>query len=609
MGTLTTRKNINGLVMVAAALAIISVVIAMIADREVELRREQIRAQGTSLANALSRVPLARLVPADRHVGPLSLIRATQTSSSLAYAAIVSNAGEMLDVVSSSGLLPPPFALSQDPAVWTSDRLVKIDGTHISVREFVAPVLEGGLLVAHVRIGFAEPSYGQVLHASSFHASVALLVFMMFPFAYIWLRREIRPLREVAQSLGRGADAIELRIDPGADPSHVIENIILRFRAFSEEIETKANLMSRERMALLASTKVVTHEKNRLQALFKAIPDSILMLDETGKVTIVNGRAESVLRKSREELVGSSPTKWCPWPELIGLIGRYSKSGGRLLRAEGVEFSSDELGQRRFVASVHPLSSGSGVVVIIRDITHEFAARKTQAEFLAHMAHELKAPLNVMSMYSESLLGPEASDEAFRIDACNIIMDEIDRLNGLINNIFSIGRIESGSVTLDRQRVRIRELLEDVFGSVARGGDDQSLEFELNIPDSMKPIFADKHLLSVAIKNLLTNAIKYNRPGGKVSLSAEEQEAGLLISVSDSGIGIPEEDLDRVFEKFYRSEDDSVRKVAGHGLGLALVKEIAALHGIEIRVKSTLGEGSEFSFFFSSHSATFQEKD
>ena len=124
----------------------------------------------------------------------------------------------------------------------------------------------------------------------------------------------------------------------------------------------------------------------------------------------------------------------------------------------------------------------------------------------------------------------------------------------------------------------------------------------------MQPIFADKELLSVALKNLLTNAIKYNRAGGKVSLVAEEQEAGLLIRVADTGVGIREDDLDQVFEKFYRSEDDSVRKVSGHGLGLALVKEIVALHGGEIRVQSEFGEGSEFTIFFGRNAPIFREE-
>jgi len=239
--------------------------------------------------------------------------------------------------------------------------------------------------------------------------------------------------------------------------------------------------------------------------------------------------------------------------------------------------------------------------------SEEFRARKTQSEFLAHMVHELKEPLNVMSMYTESLLDSDAADESFRVDACNVIRDQIDRLNGLINHIFSIDRIESGALFLNRQPIRIRELLEDIFASVSRDDRHQSIRFELTLPGALPPIFADEQLLSVALENLLTNAIKYNRPGGKVALEVDACEIGLLITVADSGIGIDESEFERIFEKFYRSEDENVRKVGGHGLGLALVEQIVTLHGGELRLSSRLGAGSEFSIFFDRKSSIFRD--
>ena len=594
--------------MIGASLTIIAIIVGLIAHHDVELRREQHRTHGIALSNAPSRISIDRLVPTDRHLGPLSLIQATELNSHFAYAVVASNSGKILEAISAEGIIPSQSSVPLDPSDWRSEKIIEVEGGRGKVHEFISPILEDGELVARVQIGLWEPGYGLVLESPSFHASVALLVFMIFPLAYFWLRREIRPLGEVARSLDTAEDGLQSGIDLSAPPSQIIAAIAFRFRTFCEEMEARSVSISRERVAMLASLKVVAHEKNRINLLLEAIPDAVLALDEMGKVTIANSRVESVLRTSRDDLVGSATSAWSPSTDLTRLIGRYSGSNGRLKRPESVEYSPDELGQRRYLASVLPLGEADGLAVVIREITQEFAARKTQAEFLAHMAHELKAPLNVMSMYSESLLGENAADETFRIDACNVIRDEIDRLNGLINNIFSIGRIQSGSVSLDRQMVRTREFLEDVFESISRGANELEIVFEIDLPDPMKPIYADKSLLSVAFKNLLTNAIKYNREGGKVSLIAEEQESGLLIRVIDTGVGIPDEDVGQVFEKFYRSEDDAVRKIAGHGLGLALVKEIIALHGGEIRVQSVLGEGSEFAFFFSREAALFQEE-
>lgn len=602
------RKDANGLIMVLATLSIILVVITLVARREVGQERDQIRAQGIGLANSLSRIPLDRLAAPGQHVGVLSLIRASQSNSAFAYAAVISPTGEILDAAYATDSLFQNTLSTEDSGMWVAERIVHLDTDSRQVREFVAPVLENGQVVAHVRVGLIEPSYAALLVTSPFHASVALLLFMIIPMASFWMKREMRPLSDVARTLEQ-TSAVTRFSSETADKTGAlpVDDIVNRFRTFCEEMETRTESLAKERIGMLASNKVIAHQKNRVQHLLEALPDAVLALDETGKILLVNARAESVLRKKRDELIDSGVSLWSPAPELTRLVTRNAGKGGELVRSESVEYSPDELGHRHFRASVHPLPDSAGVAVVIRDTTVEFEARRTQSEFLAHMAHELKAPLNVMSMYSESLLGPEAEDETFRVEACNIISDEIDRLNGLINNIFSIGRIEGGAVALDRQRVRTRELLEDSFKAVSRDDGELGLSFELSLPNPMQPIFADKQLFSVALKNLLTNAIKYNRPGGTVSLSAEELDGGLLISVKDTGLGIREEDVDQVFEKFYRSEDDSVRKVSGHGLGLALVKEIISLHGGEIQLQSTLGEGSQFSFFFSPNAAIFRE--
>lgn len=603
------RKDVNGLVMIAASLLVIGAVIALVAHRELVLRQEQTRAYGIGLANTLSRVPLRRLVSSDVHLGPLIILRSTQSNSSFAYAVVVDPAGKTLENVSVANVEAPLSATPRDPTLWSAEKLVSSGEPPTFFHEFSAPLLEDGEFVGQIRIGFVEPDYKMVFAASSFHAGVALLVFLLTPLAFLWLRREMRPLGEVASQLESGQGASGGFPGNARAPDMTIDGLVRSIRVYSEEVEERTLEMDRERMSLLAASRVLSHKKNRIESVLESIPDAVLAIDETGKLILANARTESLLRIARDELMGSPPSAWCPAQEVVELIGRHSRSTGQLMRSESVEFCLDELGTRRYSASVCPVASGNGTIVVIRDVSVEHAAKKNQAEFLAHMAHELKAPLNVMGMYSESLLGPEANDEAFRVDACNVIRDEIDRLNGLINNIFSIGRIESGNATLNRQRIRIREMLHDVFDAASRGGQEMSLAFDAQLPEHMNPIYADKPLLTVVLQNLLTNAIKYNREGGKVGLIAEELEEGLSIRITDSGIGIPEEDLDEIFDKFFRSDDPTARKVSGHGLGLSLVKEIVALHGGEIRVASEPGEGSEFTIFFGQNSAIFREEN
>lgn len=595
--------------MIAASLAVITTVLALVAGHEVGLRRAQIRSQGVGLVSALSRVPLDRLVPSTGQLGTLPLIRATQKLDDFAYAIIVDPTGETLGAVSGPDSLTPPLAPpSVDPVAWTTERVLALGSPPVLVREFLAPILTEGQLSAQVRIGYLEPSYSLVLRQTSLHAKIALVVFLLIPLASSWLRRELKPLDVMSREL----DATEAQLDRpySAELSSGDGDgtLVDRFRSFSAEIERNAGEMERQKMALLASTKVLAHRKNRIEEVFEAVPDALLSIDETGTLTIANARAEKLLRSTQEQLTGSQASDWAPDPAVAQLIRGFAGAQGKRTRSESVEYDQPGAESRRILASVHPLSDSSGAVVMLRDITSEYAAKLTQAEFLAHMAHELKAPLNVMSMYSETLLGPEASEERFRVDACNVLRDEIDRLNALINNIFSIGRIESGIVSIDRQRVKTAELLADIFQATTREASKNDLECVLDLAENLRPIYADKQLLSVAVKNLMSNAIKYNKPGGRLTLSAAEDAEGLVIRVADTGFGIPEDEVDQVFEKFFRSEDDSVRKVSGHGLGLAIVKEIIVLHGGEMRVKSEHGAGTEFSILFSHHSAVMREE-
>jgi len=155
-----------------------------------------------------------------------------------------------------------------------------------------------------------------------------------------------------------------------------------------------------------------------------------------------------------------------------------------------------------------------------------------------------------------------------------------------------------GTVAMRRQRVKLAELLEDVYQTMSRNKLAESLEFDLKLPHELGTIQLDKDLVRVCLNNLISNAIKYNNPGGKIELIAEEYDTEVNIRVRDTGIGISPEDQHRIFSKFFRSDDDEVRKRTGHGLGLSLVNEIVKLHHGKIQLNSTPGEGSEFVISF-----------
>jgi len=235
-----------------------------------------------------------------------------------------------------------------------------------------------------------------------------------------------------------------------------------------------------------------------------------------------------------------------------------------------------------------------GTLVVFHDKTQEILAKSARDQFIGSIAHELKSPLNVIHMSAETLLDENNISEDERIQSINIINDEVERLSALITNLLNITMMEAGNMVLDYQRVKTFDFLQDILTSVARGGTTDDNQFDVQLANNLSTIQVDKNLLRIALNNLLTNAVKYNKPNGKITLSADETDDQLIIKISDTGFGISDHDQEHIFEKFYRSENDNVRQKPGHGLGLALTKEIIELHGGKLSLQSTLGEGSTF---------------
>jgi len=183
----------------------------------------------------------------------------------------------------------------------------------------------------------------------------------------------------------------------------------------------------------------------------------------------------------------------------------------------------------------------------------------------------------------------------------------VERLSTLISNILSITKIEMGSLGIERQRVKLREFLQDALERASRDARGKDVSISLDAPKELNAIHADKALLSIALNNLLTNAVKYNGPGGSIVLATEENDEAVRISVRDTGIGIAPQDQGHIFEKFYRSSAEEVRQRTGHGLGLALSKEIVQLHHGTLTVHSKLGEGAEFVIELMKHPSSIQQ--
>ena len=360
-----------------------------------------------------------------------------------------------------------------------------------------------------------------------------------------------------------------------------------------------------EQICRQATDNIAIYKEGRLKSLLKARSELIIFVDDSGTITLSNDGLGAVLNSDKEVKQGDRKEDWCEHKELYEFMSRFEGHNKKLRHSQVMEFKPDPLLEKTIAVHAIPLISkvdepvAFGTLFVFRDITLETMARQARGEFVAQVSHELKSPLNVLHMYSEMLMGEEGKSEDFRLEAGNIIFEETERLSQLISNLLSISKIEMGSTALERQRVKLRDLLQDTFTTVSRTGKRDDIHFNLELPAEMSTIFVDKDLLRIAISNILTNAIKYTMAGGKVTFSAEEDDRAIRINVNDTGVGISPEDKKRIFLKFFRSDDEKVREKPGHGLGLPLAKSIIELHHGKLTVESSLGEGSVFSVQFS----------
>jgi PAS domain S-box-containing protein len=593
------KKERLGLTMIIASLAVITVTVGLLFTSQQKADEAHIRKQGINLVKLLSRIPFDQVVPSTGQQGVLSVLQLHHENTSFSYLVVVDVNGGQLAEVSSPGIIAPVTPLPTSPAAWLGEKTLSLKSDGREVTEFHAPLFNGGQLAGHVRLGYFKPGFGLDLDQIPFLATLALPIFLLAPLFYFLVRREVRPLQKVNSQLDQLVERGNLnRMEINATGE--LHEFMTRFNGFVETAQNRIQQLESERTNLETSTKLLGYKRSRIDSVLQSLPDALMVLDESGTVSLANTRFSTLLGVSPDDVIEKKPVEWCDNQDVVAFLAGCTGKAARGFNAESFQYSPSGTPEKMISVSPYPLFSPKhparllGTLVLFRDVTAVNLARQSSGAFVAHVAHELKSPLNVIAMYSETLLGDDGAKDDFRIEASNVIHDETERLSQLIGNILSITKIELGSISIERKRVKLRDLLQDTYETCARDVRGKDLRIVADLPREISPMAVDKDMLRIAISNLLTNAIKYTDPGGVVTLSAEETEDNVRISVKDNGIGIAHDEQEKIFNKFYRSERDAAQSRTGHGLGLSLAREIVQLHQGTLTLTSTAGEGSEF---------------
>ena len=247
-----------------------------------------------------------------------------------------------------------------------------------------------------------------------------------------------------------------------------------------------------------------------------------------------------------------------------------------------------------------PLRLGAdevGVVMVLHDITELRRLEQVRTEFVANVSHELRTPLTAIHGYLETLLAGALEEGANARRFLQIVFRHTERLGRLLDDLTDLSNIELGRVSLKLEPTRVDEVVDSVLIIIGPKAESGRVRLGHELPPGLPPALADRDRLAQVLINLVDNAVKYTREGGRVTIGARVLEGGgMEVSVADTGIGIPAADLPRITERFYRVDKARSRELGGTGLGLAIVKHLVLAHGGELRIDSDPEQGTTVRF-------------
>ena len=389
-----------------------------------------------------------------------------------------------------------------------------------------------------------------------------------------------KPLRKIFQYIkfyDEGKDAHPPRIE-GDGSNDEFDKLVRLLNSLSDRV--------------LKQIQKLTTERNENESLLESLEEGVLALDDTGLITYVNHKACSYLIKSKESLIGAnfeqvkcrSISLWQVCQDAIKNCEKQKKEiRNHLVFGKKHKIYMDVI--------VSPRSFKKGFVMIFQDKTADYRVIDMGKDFVANASHELRTPIMIIQGYAEALQQMPSIPKEMLQEISTKITRTSKRLSSIINNLLTLANIENYS-SEKFVKCDVLALIEDCLHVIETLYKKVKITFEK--PKKEMYITADPGLMELAILNILENAVKYSEDKFEIDLKVSQRAKKIKLSIKDQGIGIPTQDLEHVFDRFYRVDKARSRQAGGTGLGLAIVKTIIDKHQGKVEIDSTLGIGSCF---------------
>jgi PAS domain S-box-containing protein len=466
------------------------------------------------------------------------------------------------------------------------------------VHEYRSPLLSGRRRLGELRIAVGQPGIASTLAAAAPVAPLAVLAPLALVSLGAWsLWRLVRPIADVERGL-QGIARLPYGAEVSAEPIRARDATSFGWNRLVDRLHALQKDAVQGGAAATLEQLASSRGDGRFEEALQRLTDGVAVTDAAGRIEFANHAVAALLgdEQTGMELAGASLEdrllQFANDENRQELLSPATRT--RTAVCELVQQGEDS--ERVLRVARLPLSGAAAprYVWSLRDITQQKLAEQTRDRFIDTATHELRTPLTNIKAYAETLASAEMIDVELQKEFCNIINSEVTRLARFIDDLLSISSMEVGALSIDRQKVETERMFAEVLAKVQPHMQQKSIRFDVQLSAKLPELHLDKDKIIAVVVNIVGNAAKYTPDGGRVSLKVNAEDGHLRIAVEDTGVGIAAEEIPKVFEKFFRSDDPRVQAEVGSGLGLSLAREVVRMHGGEIVVESQLNQGSTF---------------
>jgi two-component system, OmpR family, phosphate regulon sensor histidine kinase PhoR len=365
-------------------------------------------------------------------------------------------------------------------------------------------------------------------------------------------------------------------------------------QASKDEIGELALTLNKMAQDIEDKIKEIKTQNQELAAIFNSMIEGVIVIDKASRVISVNPTIEKIFGVLKKDIEGKVFLEAIRNNNIAEVITRTLKEGATISSEITLIYPIHKI----FEVSATPIFDNkviNGCLVVIHDITEIRRLETMRRDFVANVSHELKTPLTSIKGFVETLLEGALDDKENNRNFLKIIQDHAERLNKLVEDLLSLSYLESKEIKLEKKDFNLRKNSEKAVMLFSARLKEKEIIVTNELPLALF-ISADADRIEEVFTNLIDNAIKFNRKNGSIKIYSLEENGCLKIFIEDSGIGMPEKDMPRIFERFYRVDKARSRELGGTGLGLSIVKHIVELHGGSVGLESAEGLGSKFWF-------------